>query len=97
MTMIQLVGDQLIVQGSLTMDTVALMYQETAQLMPSNRHIQLNLQQISKSDSASLAYLTALLRCAKAKQSHLTFIHVPNQMLDLAKVSGLTSWLPLSQ
>jgi len=95
--MIQLIGDQLIVQGSLTMDTAALMYLKTANMMPSNRHIQLNLQKIKQSDSASLAYLTALLRCAKAKQTHLTFIHVPPQMLDLAKVSGLTSWLPFSQ
>ncbi len=66
-------------------------------LLPSNRDIQVDLSAISRCDSASLAFLTALLREGKTKKLNIRFINMPNQMLQIGMVSGLDHILPLAE
>jgi len=57
--------------------------------------VNINFQDVTACDSASLALLMALLREGSAKKTTLTFVHLPVQMRKLAKVSGVEALLPL--
>jgi phospholipid transport system transporter-binding protein len=48
-----------------------------------------DLQAISRSDSAGLALLTAWFRYANQQEKTIRFINIPDQMLDVAKLSNL--------
>ena len=61
-----------------------------------NRRDQLiiDCQQVSRSDSAGLALLIEWLRQAKRYNCQLSFRNLPQQLLDIARVSGVESLLP---
>ena len=65
--------------------------------LPSNQDIEVDLSAIGRCDSASLALLTALLREAKTKKLNMRFTHIPKQMLQIGRVSGLDNILPLAE
>lgn len=94
-TTITLKNGELVIQGELTQQTVMEALRRCEALFSGQQSIQLNLSGVSRCDSASLAFLTALLR--KAKQQHLTlkFIHLPKQLKDLSTVSGLDDIFPI--
>lgn len=53
-----------------------------------------DLGQVSAVDSAGLAIVFAWLRDAGAAQRKLTFAHLPQQLLSLAAVYGVSDLLP---
>lgn len=56
----------------------------------------LNLCDITRSDSSGLALLTGLVREAKKNNFILKINNIPQKLLDLAYLSGLTTVLPLN-
>lgn len=91
---IQFNQGELTLTGALNQSTVESAFFQIIPLFEAQPKITVNLQQVTECDSASLAFLMALLREAKKRSSQLTFIHMSKQMCDLAKVSGI---LPLLQ
>lgn len=71
--------------------------EQCSKLLTSNTEFEVNFSAIARCDSASLAFLTALLRMGKAKTIRFRFSHLPTQMLQIGKVSGLENILPLAE
>jgi len=57
--------------------------------------MQVNLEGVSRSDSAGLALLVELVRMKRAQGQAVTFSHVPEQMQAMALVSRLEQVLGL--
>jgi len=55
----------------------------------------INLQQVSRVDSAGLALLIHLLRLAKQQGKSIQFLNAPKQLLALAKFNGIDTLLAI--
>lgn len=60
-----------------------------------SQDITFDLKLVTRSDSAGLALLAAWVRYANQQSKSLRFMNIPNQMLDVAKLSNLDRVLPL--
>lgn len=87
--------NELLIKGPLTQDTVTKALFTSQPLIPKGKSFVLNLSGVNACDSASLAYVTAMMRLSLAKKTTIQLSHVPKEMLDLATVSGINSLLPL--
>ena len=58
--------------------------------------LELDLQGVTRADSAGLALLIEFLRTAGRAGNSVQFVNVPEQLLSIARVSGLDSILSLS-
>lgn len=90
-------SNELRIQGALAQETVVEAICKCEALLPSNKTMNVNFSTVSYCDSASLAFMTALLRLGKERNMTLTYIQVPQQIIDLAKVSGLDKILPIKE
>lgn len=59
--------------------------------------LEVDLQDITRADSAGLVLLIDWMRAAARLNKHIVFNNIPPQMMDIAKVSGLDAILPLAQ
>ena len=86
------------IEGELNMQTVSEISKELPGVMAKagDGNITLDLAQISRSDSAGVALLVEAMQIAKSKDMSLSFVNLPQQMKDIAGVSGLLDILPLS-
>jgi len=89
-------GEELIVTGKLTQESVMKLLACVDKLLPAAATLKVNLAQVTHCDSASLAFLIQLLRKAKKMHTKLTFIEMPNQMQQLSKVCAIDDLLPIS-
>lgn len=81
--------DSIFLKGKLTVDTVVQTLSQTKPLISYDTSLTIHFEHIENCDSAGLAFVTAILREAKRKRTNLSFANVPQQMLDLSRVSGL--------
>ncbi|MAZ39323.1 MAG: anti-anti-sigma factor [Legionellales bacterium] len=88
-------NNQLKITGKLNFETVPVIQKQLSRLAPSGALWVVDLSAITYSDSAGLALLTALSRRAKQCNTEIEYRHVPEQMLAMAKVSGLAVVLNL--
>ena len=89
-------GNNVEISGSLTLDgaSVALRFgREALAGMPVGDAV-FDLGQVSAVDSAGLAIVFAWLRDAHAAQRKLSFVRLPQQLLSLAAVYGVSDLLP---
>lgn len=86
----------LMLRGALQLHTVVGLRRSAARLLQTVSHPTFDLAAITECDSSALALLTALTRDAQkiGKQAH--FIHVPAQLMAIAKLSALDKVLSLS-
>ncbi len=87
----------LYITGDLTQDTVMSALEQCCKLLVPRTHMDIDFSAITRCDSASVAFLTALLREGKGKEVQLRFSHLPEQMLQISRVSGLENILPLAE
>jgi phospholipid transport system transporter-binding protein len=87
-------SDTIKIRGALTQMTVVSLLKELSNHLPKNKDIEVDFSEITACDSASLAFLIAVLREARHKKSTLRFTHLPSQIHQLIKVSGL-NFLPI--
>lgn len=85
------------IKGTLGFDTVEYALEKTKVLITYDDTLTLNLEGVMNCDSASLAFVAAVLREAKKKRTKLLFKKVPSQMLDLSRVSGLDGLITLTE
>lgn len=76
-------------KGKLTAQSVIGVLTKTKALVPYEQQLSVNLKEVTHCDSAGLAYLIEILRESKKKRSIIVFEEVPQQILDLSRVSGL--------
>jgi len=87
----------IIVEGDLTIHTVELLLDQAKPLITYDETVTVNLKKVGACDSASLAFLIAILREAKLKRSQIIFSQVPKEMIDLGRVSGIDELITLEK
>ena len=84
------------VSGELNMQTVPALLQEVEPILNRTQgEVCFDLDQVERSDSAGLALLVEWMRFAEERQRKLSFRNLPEQMLEIARVSDLEELLPL--
>lgn len=82
--------------GELNMQTVPLIArQSTGYLQGLQGEVSIDLSAVSRADSAGLALLIDWLRIARRQQYSLHFRHLPEQLMQIARVSELHDILPI--
>ena len=94
--MIERDGDRLRVSGDLTMDTVAALF-DTGLQPGAGGALEIDLAQVQTLDSAAVSLLLSWLRRAQRNNVALTFAHVPENLMSLARLYGVAELLPLSR
>jgi phospholipid transport system transporter-binding protein len=84
------------VQGHLTLDTAEEGLQQ-GQRWIKRQTVggQIDLGKVTQSDSAGVALLVEWARFAKQQRLSIQFLHLPSQLLTIARVSGLYTVLPI--
>lgn len=85
------------IRGLLTFTTVPDLLQHSASWLGKDVPVTVDLQQVTRADSAGLALMIEWLRQARAGNTELRFIHIPSQLATLIRVSGLQDLIPLGQ
>ncbi len=87
------------IEGELNNQTVPVISQEFVQLIPAiaGKNITLDLSLVSRSDSAGVALLVEVMQLAKSSNLTLFFSNLPQQMTDIAGISGLLDILPIQK
>lgn len=88
-------GDRLVVAGELDFTTVVQVLNDALPLLGAGAEIRIDLQGVTRSDSAGLALLIEWMRAAQRLGKSVQFLNIPSQMLDIARVSSLDQVLPL--
>ena len=88
---------RLLLSGELDFTTVTRVNGEALTLLEDADSIRVDLQGIVRSDSAGLALLVEWMRAARRLGKPIQFLNIPQQMLAIARVSGLDEVLPLSR
>lgn len=87
------------IDGELNNQTVPDLSKELTSIISSIQagSISIDLSLVSRSDSAGVALLVDVMQLAKNANLTLLFSHLPQQMQDIAGLSGLLDILPISQ
>lgn len=83
--------------GELSFDSVPTLWRRSAELWRVEATVTVDLAGVARADSAGLALLADWARQARARGLTLTYHDMPEQMRDLARVSGLDRVLPQDQ
>jgi phospholipid transport system transporter-binding protein len=75
--------------GELGFATVSGLLQDTPRSFTANGDVKLDLSGVTRADSAGLALLVEWLRESGSKGRSIAFLHMPEQMLSIARVCGL--------
>lgn len=87
------------IDGELNMQTVPAVSIEFRNLLAKTEGetFTLDLTSVTRSDSAGVALLVEVMQLAKAAKLTLLFSNLPQQMKDIAGISGLLDILPISE
>ena len=83
------------VHGELSFASVPALWHDCREHCASGGVVDIDLDQVSRSDSAGLALLVEWLREAQRHDVTVRFFNIPAQMLEMARASGLDQILPL--
>jgi phospholipid transport system transporter-binding protein len=89
-------SDVILVSGELTFATVNTVLGEIQKLATSLPALNIDLADVTRSDSAGLALLVHWMRVARTAKKQIVFHHIPGQMLAIASASGLDELLPVA-
>jgi phospholipid transport system transporter-binding protein len=85
------------IHGELSFDTVADLWRDGINLFDGGDDVYIDLRGVTRSDSAGLVLLVEWMRCLRERQRQIHFANIPQQMLDIARVSSLDNILPISR
>ena len=88
-------GDTLWIQGDLDFDSVAALWNSTESLFAAGPPARIDLQGVSRANSAGVALLVAWLDRVQRRQQAVQFVNVPAQMRAIIEVADLDAVLPL--
>lgn len=81
--------DRYALVGPLTFESVPSLWQQGAQLVAAQSCVTLDLEGVTRTDSAGLALMIEWLRTAKSKNARLHFRNVPMQLHAIAAATGV--------
>lgn len=81
------------VAGILNFDTVVALRDSGNQLMQQQSSVIFDLVAVKQVDSSALALLLAWYRHAKQQSKSISFINIPQQLVEIAELAGLSSIL----
>lgn len=84
------------VSGALTFDTVAKLRTAGNQLIAKRNKLEFDFKNVTRCDSSALTLLTAWTRLSRKNGNAILFINLPQQLYDIAKISGLDKVLPIA-
>jgi phospholipid transport system transporter-binding protein len=88
-------GNLCVVEGELTRNSVPCVSNKQLKNIVSANDMTLDLSKVNKVDTAGLAWLCKLLAEANNCKSNLSFVNMPQQLIKLAALSGVASFLPI--
>lgn len=89
-------GDgRLALLGELTFETVPGLSKELDSMFKQGPWLRVDLAELERVDSAGLALLIEWTRLTRTSGHALEFINIPQQLLTLARLSGVEQMLPL--
>lgn len=83
--------------GVLSFDTISQLQEDIEPLTRQGSEIILDLSGISRVDSAGIVVLLEWMKMARGSGKQILFTNIPQQLLDIARVSDLDSILPIYQ
>lgn len=87
-----------VIEGELNMQSVPDASKQLFELMQAeDKEFTLDLASVSRSDSAGVALLVELMQTAKMLELTLLFSNLPQQMKEIAGISGLLDILPIGE
>lgn len=81
--------------GGLDYDSVPLLWERSLEAFEPHAGLQLDLQGVSRADSAAVALLLAWTRWAARRGRPIRFLRVPRSMLAIIELSDLEGLLPI--
>ena len=86
--------DQATLIGELTRITMTKSFEKKSKKIFSSAKMIVNLSQVQKVDTAGLAWILYIVEQAILNTCQLTFTHIPQDLLKLACLSGVDSFIP---
>jgi len=86
-------GDRLMVQGRLTIATVPALFETGLQHLV-GKNFQVDFSKVEVVDSAAVSLLLGWARAAKRSQHDLRVVGLPDNLLSLARLYGVSDMLP---
>ena len=77
------------VRGPMTFDSVSDLWSGSRELFSASDSVQIDLSEVSRTDSAGLALLVQWLREAAGRGGSVRFSNLPSQLLAIADASNL--------
>ncbi|MBS0290129.1 MAG: STAS domain-containing protein [Proteobacteria bacterium] len=96
-TTVELINNEMVISGDLTQGTIMSLLERALGLLPSESTLNINLQAVERCDSASVAFLTTLMRESRLRRTVIQFYNLPKQMLQISRVCGLENVLPVAE
>ena len=84
------------IKGVLMMHSVMTILNELSNCLDSQEEISIDFSEVENSDSAAVALIIAWLAKAKQRNIKIHLLHLPQQILDIAKASDLLEILPIN-
>lgn len=81
------------VQGPMTFDSVTDLLDKSQEMFSDNAFLQIDLAEVTHTDSAGLALLVEWLREASRYGARIEFLNLPSQLLALAGAANLEQLL----
>ncbi|MCF7987251.1 MAG: STAS domain-containing protein [Methylovulum sp.] len=78
-----------VIDGDLTFSTIDKDTVKSFVFLNSAKEITIDLGHVNNTDSAGLALMIEWIRYARSKRTHLSFKKIPQQLINLVKLSGL--------
>ena len=86
-----------ILKGVMSFQSVPVIWRQGMDLFRTSPSLVLDLQGVTRSDSAGLALLIEWMRFARSLNKPISYINMPQQMLAIARASSLDNILPLTR
>ncbi len=87
--------NQVTLKGELSLRTITKGFEKKSLAMLSSEDNFVNLLSVHKVDTAGLAWLLMMLEQAKKKSLSIKFTNISQELLKLAKLSAVDSFLPI--
>jgi phospholipid transport system transporter-binding protein len=89
LTIVNAEAERFVVEGDLTFSVMDKKTVSSFAFLANGKQITLDLGKVNNADSAGLALMLEWIKQARSKRVQLQFINIPEQILNLAKLSGL--------
>ena len=85
----------ILIKGDLSFVSVPDIYNRTKNCFENAKHIQVDLHDVQRTDSAAMALILEWHRLAKENNSQITLNNIPAMLKRIASVSDLEEFIPV--